>query len=67
MAVTTLNYHETPPEQFRGGVVTIGNFDGVHAGHQALIRAAHVMAGGNFPVIPVAYGAVNRQRVIGSI
>ena len=28
----------------RGGVVTLGNFDGVHLGHQALIRALHGLA-----------------------
>ena len=25
------------PAEFRGGVVALGNFDGVHAGHQAVI------------------------------
>ena len=34
------------PEPFRGGVIALGNFDGVHLGHQAVIgraigRAAH--------------------------
>jgi riboflavin kinase/FMN adenylyltransferase len=28
----------------RGGVVTLGNFDGVHLGHQALIHALHRLA-----------------------
>lgn len=28
------------PAEFRSGVVALGNFDGVHAGHQAVIRAA---------------------------
>ncbi|MDA1215100.1 MAG: FAD synthetase family protein, partial [Planctomycetota bacterium] len=25
------------PERYRGGIVSIGNFDGVHCGHQAMI------------------------------
>lgn len=28
------------PERFRGGVVALGNFDGFHAGHQAVVAAA---------------------------
>jgi riboflavin kinase/FMN adenylyltransferase len=26
------------PEDLRGGVITIGNFDGVHLAHQAIIN-----------------------------
>ena len=32
------------PPEFRGGVVALGNFDGVHAGHQAVIGAAVAQA-----------------------
>jgi riboflavin kinase/FMN adenylyltransferase len=33
------------PEDLRGGAVVIGNFDGVHRGHQALIAACREVAG----------------------
>ncbi|WP_020472190.1 bifunctional riboflavin kinase/FAD synthetase [Zavarzinella formosa] len=55
MAVATLRYHETPPPEFRGGVVTVGNFDGVHEGHKALIAAAREMAGAGGKVVPVTF------------
>ncbi|WP_082666161.1 bifunctional riboflavin kinase/FAD synthetase [Aureimonas sp. AU4] len=32
------------PAELRGGVVAIGNFDGVHRGHQAVLGAAHEIA-----------------------
>lgn len=30
----------TVPERFRGGIVALGNFDGFHAGHQAVVGRA---------------------------
>lgn len=44
MAVATLRYSATPPDAFRGGIVCIGNFDGVHRGHAVLLRAARALA-----------------------
>lgn len=32
------------PDSFKGGVIAIGNFDGVHGGHRALLREAKNMA-----------------------
>lgn len=32
------------PDAFRGGIVALGNFDGVHAGHQAVIGRAVALA-----------------------
>jgi riboflavin kinase / FMN adenylyltransferase len=34
----------TMPEAWRGGVLAIGNFDGVHRGHQAVLQAARTEA-----------------------
>lgn len=33
-------HHQDIPPPLRGGVVALGNFDGFHRGHQAVIRAA---------------------------
>ncbi len=44
MATVSLDWNEYPPEEFRSGSVTIGNFDGVHLGHQALVAAARRQA-----------------------
>src|SRR5947209_1867092 len=37
MAAHTLEWDAEPAADCRGGAVTIGNFDGVHRGHQALV------------------------------
>jgi riboflavin kinase/FMN adenylyltransferase len=38
MACHLLDWNATPPEACRHGAVSIGNFDGVHLGHAALLR-----------------------------
>ena len=37
MATLTLDWNQTPPAEYRGGALTIGNFDGVHYGHAAFV------------------------------
>jgi riboflavin kinase/FMN adenylyltransferase len=39
MANHTLDWQDTPPELCRGGALAVGNFDGVHRGHAALLAS----------------------------
>jgi riboflavin kinase/FMN adenylyltransferase len=39
-----LRHHTELPESLRGGVIALGNFDGVHRGHQEVIGAAGAIA-----------------------
>jgi riboflavin kinase/FMN adenylyltransferase len=39
-----VSLHNPLPENLRGGVVAIGNFDGLHRGHQALLAQARGLA-----------------------
>ena len=39
----------------KSSVVTIGNFDGLHLGHQSLIRRCKSLAGGKRPVAMVTF------------
>jgi len=43
------------PQRFRQGVVCIGNFDGVHLGHQAVVREARRLAKRTEPVLIVCF------------
>jgi riboflavin kinase/FMN adenylyltransferase len=36
--------HDTIPDSLRGGVIALGNFDGFHAGHQAVVEQAKALA-----------------------
>jgi len=38
MAIWNLRWSEAVPPILQGGILSIGNFDGVHLGHQALLR-----------------------------
>jgi riboflavin kinase/FMN adenylyltransferase len=44
MATVYLDWHAYPPAEFGGGAVSVGNFDGVHRGHQALVAAVRRLA-----------------------
>jgi riboflavin kinase/FMN adenylyltransferase len=37
MAIHTIPWHQAPPADCRRGAVSVGNFDGVHLGHAALL------------------------------
>jgi riboflavin kinase/FMN adenylyltransferase len=56
MAVYTLDWNQDSPKLVRSGALTIGNFDGVHLGHVALLaearRQAHSMGG---PVVALTF------------
>jgi riboflavin kinase/FMN adenylyltransferase len=39
-----IRHIENIPEELRGGAVAVGNFDGMHRGHQALIQQCRAMA-----------------------
>ncbi len=43
--VPVFDHWQRTPADWRGGVVALGNFDGVHKGHQALLRHAAERAG----------------------
>ena len=44
MANHTIDWHDRPPAACRNGALAVGNFDGVHRGHAALIAALAAQA-----------------------
>ncbi len=56
MATVYLDWHAYPPPEFAGGAVAVGNFDGVHRGHQALVATARQQAdAARGPVVAVTF------------
>ena len=43
------------PASLRSGALVIGNFDGVHLGHQKIMAAARELAGGKMPVAALTF------------
>jgi riboflavin kinase / FMN adenylyltransferase len=41
MSIQVIGPHDPVPSEARGATVALGNFDGVHLGHAAVLRAAH--------------------------
>ena len=51
-----LRHFNAVPDDARGGVVVLGNFDGVHRGHQAVIgRAAEDAARLGVPLVILTF------------
>ena len=51
-----LRHYEDVPEELKGGVVAIGNFDGVHRGHHAVIGEAGQFArAGGLPLVVLSF------------
>ena len=49
-----LRFPALVPSRLKGGVVTLGNFDGVHLGHRHVIKALHEV-GGDLPRVVVSF------------
>ena len=44
MSIARLSHHDAMPGALRGGVIALGNFDGFHLGHQAVVGRAIALA-----------------------
>ncbi len=54
--IPIIDHWHAVPEAWRGGVVALGNFDGVHRGHQALLaRAAEIARAAGVPMTALTF------------
>ncbi len=57
-----LRHYKQAPEWAKGAVIALGNFDGVHRGHRALIaRAAEIGRGENRPLAAMVFEPYPRE------
>src|SRR4051812_11404333 len=57
-----LRHYRNPPDEARHAVVALGNFDGVHRGHRALIgEAARIAREKNAPLAAVVFEPYPRE------
>src|SRR5579871_2902326 len=57
-----LRHYQNPPPDAKGAVVALGNFDGVHRGHQALIaEAAHIAKETSRPLAALVFEPYPRE------
>ncbi len=56
-----VSFNDPIPEDLRGGYVALGNFDGVHPGHSAVIDGARVLGEGRAPLLVVTFDPTPRD------
>jgi riboflavin kinase/FMN adenylyltransferase len=62
MANRVVDWREIAPAECQGGAVTIGNFDGAHRGHAALVAELHARAGAvSGPAVVVTFAPHPRE------
>ena len=63
-----LRHYENTPDDVRGGVVVMGNFDGVHRGHQAVIgKGAELAQDRKEPLVVVTFEPHPRKPFKGRV
>ena len=63
MAIHTLDWQQTPPGSCRGGAVTVGNFNGVHRGHERQVTLqtdAHIAGAEIVEIVKLGARAAER-------